>query len=265
MGMGADMPEGHTIHRLVRDQSPLVGCTVRASSPQGRFRTGAADIDGCRLDGVDAVGKHLLQRYGPHHLHVHLGKAGVFVPVRRRDEPARPQVRLRLDFDDPAQTWDLIAPLRCELLTDDEVAVLVGSLGPDPLYPGADAGEARHRLAGHPGLVGVALLDQTVLAGVGNVFRAEALAACHVHPNRPAAEVTDDEFDCLWTALQAMMSRAVDDGRIVTVDAPAGPDLAEEDARYVYKQKLCRRCGDQISSWDLQGRIAYACPTCQPS
>jgi formamidopyrimidine-DNA glycosylase len=111
----------------------------------------------------------------------------------------------------------------------------------------------------------VALLDQAVLSGVGNVFRAEALAACHVHPSRPAADVTGDEFDCLWTTLQAMMSRAVDDGRIVTVDAPAGPDLAEEEARYVYKQKVCRRCGDEISSWDLQGRTAYACPTCQPS
>ncbi len=258
------MPEGHTIHRLARDQAPLVGCTVRASSPQGRFRTGAAAIDGRRLDAVDALGKHLLHRYGPHHLHVHLGKTGVFVPVGRREQPARPQVRLRLDFGVAARTWDLIAPLRCELLTDDEVAVLIGSLGPDPLQLGADAGEARRRLASHPGPVGVALLDQGVLSGVGNVFRAEALAACHAHPGRPAAEVTDEEFDCLWTALQAMMSRAVDDGRIVTVDTPAGPDLAEEDARYVYKQKLCRRCGDEVTTWDLHGRTAYACPTCQP-
>jgi formamidopyrimidine-DNA glycosylase len=221
--MGAGMPEGHTLHRLARDHAPLVGCTVAASSPQGRFGTGAAAIDGCRLDGVDAFGKHLLHHYGSHHLHVHLGKAGVFVPVRRREEPARPQVRLRLDFDVAAQTWDLIAPLRCELLTGEEVAALVGSLGPDPLCPGADAGEARRRLADYPGATGVALLDQAVLAGVGNVFRAEALAA------------------------------------------PAGPDLAEEDARYVYKQKLCGRCGDEISSWDLHGRTAYACPTCQPS
>lgn len=259
------MPEGHTIHRLARDQAPLVGGAVRASSPQGRFRAGAAAINGCHLDGVDAVGKHLLHRYGPHHLHVHLGKTGVFVPVGRREQPARPQVRLRLDFDGAQRTWDLIAPLRCELLTGDEVAVLVGSLGPDPLRPGADVAEARRRLAGHPGPVGVALLDQRVLAGVGNVFRAEALAACGVHPARLAADVTDEEFDRLWTALEAMMSRAVEDGRIVTVDAPAGPDLAEEDSRYVYRQRQCRRCGDEITSWDLQGRTAYACRTCQPS
>lgn len=106
---------------------------------------------------------------------------------------------------------------------------------------------------------------KSVAAGVGNVLRTEALAACGIRPTRPVSEVTRTDFDCLWDELVATMARAVEEGRIVTVDAPVGAAPPEAQSRYVYKQATCRRCGDRIESWRLSGRTAYACPTCQAS
>jgi formamidopyrimidine-DNA glycosylase len=111
--------------------------------------------------------------------------------------------------------------------------------------------------------VGAALLDQSVIAGIGNVFRAEALFACGQHPSRPAASLTRAEFDRLWATVRAMMGHAVEDGRILTVDPPAGrsrTEIPEDEARYFYKQACCRRCGAPVAYWILGGRTAYACP-----
>jgi endonuclease VIII len=105
-----------------------------------------------------------------------------------------------------------------------------------------------------------------VIAGI--VFRTEALFACRLHPSRPAASLTRAEFDRLWATVCAMMHRAVDDGRIVTVDPPAGrsrTDIPEDEARYIYKQACCRRCGAPVASWSLGGRTTYACPVEQPA
>lgn len=253
------MPEGHTLHRLAREQGVLVGQQVAASSPQGRFTEGAAAIDGSTVDAIEAYGKHLLHRYGDRHLHVHLGMRGVFLRLRTPPPPPRGQVRLRLVGRDDG--WDLIAPMRCQLLDDEGRDRLLGSLGPDPLRPEADRGEARSRLAAYRGTVGAALLDQRVIAGIGNVVRTEALADCGINPHRPAAEIDADEFECLWRRSTAILQRAVELGRIVTVDgAEDGP---EAEARHVYKQDRCRRCGTAVVAGPLAGRTAYHCPRCQ--
>ena len=107
-----------------------------------------------------------------------------------------------------------------------------------------------------------------MIAGIGNVFRAEALFLCGQHPSRPAASLTRAEFDQLWATVRSMMRRGVEDGRIVTVDPPAGwsrTEIPEDEARYVYKQARCRRCGAPVASWILGGRTAYACPLEQPA
>lgn len=255
------MPEGHTLHRLAREQAPLVGRTVRASSPQGRFAEGAAVLDGRTVDDVEAYGKHLLHRYQDRHLHVHLGLRGFFLHLSSPLPEPRGQVRLRLDAGD--EGWDLIAPMRCEVFDDDDRDRLLARLGPDPLRPDGDREEAWRRLSKHRGPVGVALLDQAVIAGIGNVVRTEALAECRINPRRPSAEVSRAEFDCLWGSSTAILRRAVDEGRIITVDTP-DRDVPEAEGRYVYKQEICRRCGTPIVVEDLAGRIAYHCPRCQP-
>lgn len=238
---------------------------MSASSPQGRFAEGAAAIDGCVVQAVEAFGKHLLLDLGDVHLHVHLGMRGAMF---RSNPDAAPKtgVRLRLRAEAPPTAWDLVAPTRCELLSDEGRAGLLARLGPDPLR-GDDPGPVFGRIGGSDRSIGQLLLDQEVVAGVGNVFRAEALHHCRIHPGRPGSSLAARELECLWAALTRMMERATDEGRIITVDAPDDVDrssIPEQDGRHVYKQERCRHCGHGVRAWDLGSRTAYACETCQP-
>lgn len=259
------MPEGHLLHRLARDQAELAGRQVAVTSPQGRFAAGAAALDGGRLDAVEAYGKHLFHRFGAAGMHTHLGMQGKWFRLAG-DRPPRPQVRARLAT--PEVAWDLIAPGTCELLDATAWDELVAALGPDPLAAGADSEErAWKAVSAFGGTVGAALLDQSVIAGAGNVLRAESLFRAGVHPSRPAAAVDREAFHRIWVELAALMVQSVDDGRIVSVRLPA-PEraaLPEAEARMVYKQATCRACGTPVETWELAGRTAYACPNCQPA
>lgn len=256
------MPEGHTLHRLARDMAELVGPEVSATSPQGRFRAEA--VDGARLGGVEAYGKHLLLEVeGGDSVHVHLGMRGKWLRFAPVTGAGLPQVRLRLALPDVA--WDLIAPSTCELLDAGGRTRLVGGLGPDPLRPGADADLAYALVSAHPGTIAAALLDQSRIAGVGNVFRAEVLHGMRIPPTRPARTVTREEFAELWARLEAMMTQAVDDGRIITVDVVGNRQaVPEAESRRVYKRDHCTDCGTRVVTGVIDGRTTYACPRCQP-
>ena len=257
------MPEGHTIHRLARDLRELAGHTGRATSPQGRFADGAARLDGARLEEPQAFGKHLLVGTSDgEHLHVHLGMHGKFL---RYPDPTRPplrQSRLRLSTEDVA--WDLVAPSTCEVLDETQVGRLVAGLGPDPLRGDADSDAAVSAVLASPRPVGAVLLDQAVLAGVGNVFRNEALHEVGVHPGTASRALTREQGERLWDVLQRMMTQAVEDGRIVTVDGPDRLSVPESEARHVYKQQRCRDCGTPVEVSEIGARTAYVCPAEQP-
>lgn len=263
------MPEGHTIHRLARDLQRTLGPdeSLRASSPQGRFAEGAALLDGQRLQRADAWGKYLFCDFGIGEvLHVHLGLIGKF---RRKAVPApEPVGAIRLRLEGSAATWDLSGPTRCELLTPDEVERITARLGADPLRADADVAAARARFARSSRPVGAFLLDQSVIAGIGNVYRAELLFLCGIHPARPACSLDDDEFDELWRRTVELLRLGVRMGRIVTTD----PDeigrprsrMRAQDRLYVYHRDRCRRCGTELSVLALGGRPIWCCPTCQP-
>ena len=239
----------------------LVGQQVSASSPQGRFAAGA--VDGQRVEAIEAYGKHLLvDTSGGLSVHVHLGMRGKWLRFSPVTGPGMPQVRLRLATAEVA--WDLIAPSQCELLEQPQRTALVDRLGPDPLRVGAETSEARRRVSAFSGPVGAALLDQSVIAGIGNVFRAEALHACGIAPTRPASEVTDQDFARLWEVTTSMMTTAVDEGRIITVAADDRSAVPEDQSRRVYKQAVCYDCGTPIDVARVGGRTSYSCPRCQP-
>lgn len=270
-GAAADcgVPEGHTIHRLARDLRRTLGSgPVAASSPQGRFADGAAAIDGRPLRRAEAWGKYLFCDFGVGEvLHVHLGLIGKF--RRRPSPPPEPTgaVRLRLEGEDA--TWDLSGPTRCELLTPDERAAIVARLGPDPLRSDARPDLARERLARTARPIGATLLDQSIVAGIGNVYRAELLFLCGIHPDRESRSLDEEEFDQLWRRTVDLLRIGVRLGRIVTTD----PDevgrprsrMRSEDRLYVYHREVCRRCGTPIATLVLGGRPIWFCPTCQPS
>ena len=261
------MPEGHTIHRAARRQNAvLAGHAIRTSSPQGRFATGAAELDGRVLLGVEAVGKHLFHRWeGGEILHVHLGLFGRFREHPSPPPPPRGAVRLRMEA--PEATIDLSGPTACELVGEEGMARIVARLGQDPLRRDADPDAAVADLARRRVPIGAALLDQRFIAGLGNVFRAEALFVCGVAPEREARSLSEDELHCLWDASARMLRDGVRRGRIVTTDPeeigrPASR-MRRAERTYVYGQEICRRCGSDIQRVTLGARPCWWCPGCQ--
>lgn len=263
------MPEGNTIHRLARIHSrDFGGRRVRVASPQGRFTAEAARLDGRRFCGAEAYGKHLFHHWeGGLVVHVHLGMAGWFYRHRAPAPAPRPTVRMRLATK--TVTSDLIGPPRCELVSEEERLGILARLGPDPLREDADPRAAWEAVKKRPRrAVGDALLDQRVLAGVGNIYRNEALYLTGMHPLRPARDVTEAEWLNLWDTLRRLMRRGVVQSRVRTVERGEAPHALSRrgvgDSFYVYQEDVCRRCAGPIREFPLSGRRMFACPRCQP-
>jgi formamidopyrimidine-DNA glycosylase len=260
------VPEGHTIHRLALDHTRLLaGRVISVSSPQGRHPQLSAVLDGHVLQNVEAFGKHLFYHWRDAPiLHIHLGLIGSF---RESASSPGPSVQLRLASSSGAV--DLVGATTCELIDAPRRQNILDRLGPDLLANDADPERAWERLSKREIPIASALLDQRILSGVGNVYRAEALFINGIHPLRPANTLTRAEFQNLWATLATMLRQGVEDRRIVTVHASeraaVGVEtVAPEDAFYVYKQQHCRRCGTPISMVTLGPRRAYACEHCQP-
>ncbi|MFC0042599.1 Fpg/Nei family DNA glycosylase [Actinomadura rayongensis] len=267
------MPEGHTVHRLAAEHRRVFGGErVRAESPQGRFAAGAAWIDGRVLAGAEAHGKHLLVGFeGERVLHVHLGIYGTYgfgaVPA---PEPVG-AVRLRLAG--AAGFADLRGPNACELLEPGEVKRLRDRLGPDPLRADGDAREAFARVARSRVPVAALLMDQSVVAGPGNIYRAEVLFRQGVCPDVPGRELGWERWSALWDDLVVLMREGVRTGRIDTVRAEHMPEAMGRPPRvddhggevYVYRRagSPCLVCGGVVATRVVGGRNLFWCPGCQ--
>jgi endonuclease-8 len=268
------MPEGHTLHRLARlHKRRYVGAPVAVSSPQGRFAAEAARLDGQVLESTEAYGKHLFHHYGPlGTVHIHLGLYGTFgeLPLPAVDPVG--QVRLRL----VGRThWtDLRGPTRCELLDDAQVDAVKSRLGPDPLRRDARPDRAWDRISRSRTSIAALLMDQAVLAGVGNVYRAEVLFRHGVAPLTPGRALDRGLWDDLWADLVTLMRAGVRVGRIDTVAPQHLPDAMGRAPRedrhggevYVYRRagQPCLVCSTPVAHRELVGRNLYWCPTCQP-
>lgn len=269
------MPEGHTIHRLARDLNrDFRDVPVAATSPQGRFAEGAARIDGEVLDDASAWGKHLFLSFGNAAVvHIHLGLIGKFRKVAFDSNGAAPQPRdtIRLRLENDAAIWDLTGPNLATVGAPDVIAGATGKLGPDPLRRDGLVEDFVDRLGRRRVPIGAALLDQKVIAGIGNVYRSEILFLLGIDPSIPANEISEDVAAQIWELTQEQLRQGVKLNRIVTIDPadvgkrsvgrlPAGERL------YVYKRgsEPCRRCGTLIRTAKIANRSMWMCPECQP-
>ncbi|GGX54830.1 Fpg/Nei family DNA glycosylase [Streptomyces fructofermentans] len=269
------MPEGHTIHRLADDcLAAFGGRGARVTSPQGKFADAAALLDGAPLTTAEAHGKHLFLGFGTEEwVHIHLG---LFGKVDFGGTPAPPPtatVRLRLAND--TAYMDLRGPTTCALITDAEKRAIHDRLGPDPLREDAEPARAYARVSRSRSTVAALLMDQKVIAGVGNVYRAEVLFRHGIDPYRAGRDLGRAEWDALWADLVALMREGVRNNRIDTVRPEHEPDAMGRPPRkddhggevYVYRRALmpCHICGGEIRTADLAARNLFWCPGCQRS
>ncbi|MGE2728867.1 Fpg/Nei family DNA glycosylase [Mycolicibacterium vaccae] len=267
------MPEGHTLHRLARRHQRRFGrAPVIVTSPQGRFADGAAAVSGHVLTRADAWGKHLFHHYdGGRVVHVHLGLYGSFTEWPRPEggTPPPPVGQVRMRMVGAESGTDLRGPTVCEVIDEAEVDDVVAKLGPDPLRADADPALAFRRISKSRRPIGALLMDQTVIAGVGNVYRSELLFRHRIDPFRPGITITADEFDELWRDLVALMKVGVRRGKIVVVEPEhdhGAPSYRPGRPRtYVYRRadEACRVCGTGVRTTVMEARNLFWCPDCQ--
>lgn len=261
------MPEGHTIHRIARDHRKwFVDQSVGLCSPQGRFTKEASKLDGNVLKNVTAHGKHLFYHWGPQKIvHIHLGLYGKFRVHKNPAPPPRGAVRMRMIGQD--RTFDLNGPTCCELINAKQHQAILARLGQDPLSANACPETLWLRISRSRSAIGTLMLNQSVIAGVGNVYRAEILFLLGIHPETPANSLSRKQFDELWKIMGDLLSIGMKYNRIITVDREAsGKPLSRLNASerlHVYKRPNCRQCGSRIHTWLLGNRKMYACKKCQ--
>ncbi|SDO99154.1 endonuclease-8 [Microbacterium testaceum StLB037] len=329
------MPEGHSVHRIARQfDRNIVGRTVSASSPQGRFAEGASVVDGREALEVRAVAKQMFLRFdGDVWLRVHLGMYGAWdfsgevvvdatigsangrmgqtnqrgtvvddepildaagensltsigAPRRTRvrmseqttgleeqnewPPPVVGQVRLRLLTDTTCA--DLRGPTACVLQTPDEVQATIAKLGPDPLVDDLPEGEERFTatVRKKPTPIGLLLMDQAVVSGIGNVYRAELLFRARQNPHTPGRDVPEEVVRGIWRDWATLLPIGVETGQMMTMDGldPAAYRRAmarRADRHWVYHREglPCRVCGTAIVMEEAAGRKLYWCPKCQ--
>lgn len=268
------MPEGHVTHRLARTlTADFGGRPVRVSSPQGRFADAAVLLDGTVLEDAEAVGKHLFVRFeGDRIVWIHLGLIGK-LQIGPDDVPVSPET-LRLRIAAGGVRADLRGPQWCRLITSAEMDAVLAASGPDPLRSDADAERAWAKVHRSKKAIGALMMDQSIFAGVGNIYRAEVLFRHRIDPEVPGQHIARDTFDSLWADLVELMPLGVRDARIDTVEEPHTPEATGRAPRvdrhggevYVYRRAgdPCLVCGTPVARAAFHGRNLYWCPACQP-
>jgi len=180
------------------------------------------------------------------------------------------QVRVRLLTD--TVSADLRGPTACEVLDPAQVDAVMNRLGPDPQLDDTPAAEQRFvdTVRKKPTRIGLLLMDQSVVSGIGNVYRAELLFRARINPHAPGKSLSEQTLRALWRDWAHLLSIGVATGQMMTMD-DLGADayvLAMKnraDRHWVYKREglPCRVCGTHITLEEMGARKLYYCPKCQ--
>ncbi|MFI8594968.1 Fpg/Nei family DNA glycosylase [Microbacterium sp. NPDC078428] len=252
----------------------LVDPTIAsANGRMGQTNQRGTDLEGDPV--FDAAGENSLTSIGaPRRTRVHVRMSEQTTGLAEEDDqwppPVVGQVRLRLMTD--ITCADLRGPTACQIQDPDEVAATIAKLGPDPLVDDAAEGEERFvasvRKRATP--IGLLLMDQAVVSGIGNVYRAEMLFRANLDPHTPGRDVPEELVRGLWRDWVRLLSIGVETGQMMTMD-DLDPDayrcaMAHRDDRHwVYHRAglPCRVCGTEIVLEEMGARKLYWCPVCQ--
>ena len=267
------MPEGHTVHRTANQFNEFfAGKPINVVSPQGRFSDSAQLISGRELKEARAIGKQMFLLFDNQlTLRIHLGIYGKwnYHQLKNADsafpEPVG-QVRARFSNDQTAA--DLRGPTVCEVITKDEVQAVERRLGPDPLNPNPGNREAERfieRVAKSRSSIGLQLMNQDVIAGIGNVYRAELLFRAGISPHVSGNTLTREQLQAIWDDSVKLLKVGVATGVMITRDELFKKRPKKADRYFTYKREglPCRVCNTNISIELLATRKLYWCAGCQ--
>jgi endonuclease-8 len=265
------MPEGHSVHRTANKFSKLfVGSKLKISSPQGRFAEQASLVSGRVLVQSSAIGKQLFLSFDNKlTIRVHLGIYGKWnfyeVPLSKAPD-IWGQVRAR--FGSNAASADLRGPTVCEVIDASEVLTTMNRLGPDPLRPDPSGKQGLRfvsKVIHSAAPIGSLLMNQAVISGIGNVYRAELLFRSGISPHKPGNRVSEKAMLEIWDEAVRLMKIGVKTGLMLTRDDFLKANVPIEDRYFVYKREglPCRQCGKKVKLELFYGRKLYWCNSCQ--
>lgn len=263
------MPEGHTVHRTANDFNKLfAGTKLRVDSPQGRFSTDALKIDNQVLVRASAIGKQMFLEFeNDLVLRIHLGIYGKW---KYYDAEHAPEIvgEVRARFRNKNSIAELRGPTVCEVIGGAEVREVEKRLGPDPLNPDR-SGKERERfafkVAKSKSSIGLLLMNQVVISGIGNVYRAELLFRAGINPHTPGDKLSKEQIESLWIDAVDLLKVGVKTGYMITRDELRTKRPAKAERNFVYKREglPCRICGTNISIELMAARKLYWCASCQ--
>jgi endonuclease-8 len=262
------MPEGHTVHRIANAfQAEFAGRAVTVTSPQGRFNSDAALISGRVLNRARAIGKQMFLEFeGGAIVRIHLGIYGKWQFHDSATAEVTGQVRVR--FTAGEISADLRGPTICEVITKAEAKTVFNRLGPDPLNANPGNREAQRfisRVQASKSPIGLLLMNQDVIAGIGNVYRAELLFRAQITPHRLGNLCTTEELQAIWDDSVKLLRIGVKTGFMITKEKLFRKNPAKAERNWVYKREgnPCERCGASVQIELMATRKLYWCPGCQ--
>lgn len=263
------MPEGDLVRKLANQWDEWAGEALLLTSPQHRFATEAAKLNNTVFQGAHTHGKHLfLEFQNELYVHIHLGLYGRFVFQSVSTKP-RDTVRLRATLG--SQAIDLSGPTQCETLDAEGKAKIHARLGPDPLRQGDSIESLLPWLKESKWPVGKTLLEQSKIAGLGNIYRAEILFMFGLNPHTANSAVRESEWKSIWRLSQDLLEASVARGGSIKTtgkDSPLPLTVSKRPSQtraYVYKRTgaPCYGCGTPILQEEQASRTLYWCPSCQ--
>lgn len=251
----------------------LMDATIAsANGRMGQTNQRGTDLDGPADAVLDSAGENSLRSIGaPRRTRVRMAEQEKEID-QRGTFPPEPvgQVRVRLLTDTVCA--DLRGPTACQVLDAAEVQAVIDKAGPDPLLDDSPAAEDRFTavVRRKPTPIGLLLMDQSVVSGIGNVYRAELLFRAGVNPHAPGKSLAEDTVRGLWRDWAHLLTIGVETGQMMTMDDLTGADWVlamknRADRHWVYKREglPCRVCGTHILLEEMGARKLYWCPTCQ--
>lgn len=262
------MPEGHTVQRTANEfNEHFQGKKIKVDSPQGRFASEAKLINNRVLVQARAIGKQLFLDFDNGlTCRIHLGIYGKWRFTSQKDRELPGQVRAR--FFTKEFLADLRGPTVCEVIDSESVKQVEQRLGPDPTNPDPRKKEQARfveRVSNSKSPIGLLLMNQDVVSGIGNVYRAELLFRAGISPHIPGNELEETAIKALWVDAVKLMKVGVATGFMITRDELAKKNPVKAERNYVYKREgeKCLRCGALVAIELMNSRKLYWCPGCQ--